>query len=259
MSFKKKICVCFFGVIGRSIRFTHEYHIERMIKPLKQLYDVDIYVFNLDVGDTKVDGRSINARDYNIIDATYYEEYNQNDLDNEIEVYYKKGICKMRPNYTEILIRNSLRQMYSECRVGCFLDKNRHKYSSAVVCGPDYCLLKPINIDDIKLSFSETDVVYTTDVNNGNGYTNGFYIGHLSPLINVLKRYEIIEQLLPTRRDYEYLLKKTFNIYGINRKLTNMLFVKIRNNGRIQRQGKMLNKENQYYINKLNIKGNIIF
>jgi len=259
MSLKKKICVCFFGVIGRSIRFTYGYHVEKMIKPLKQLYDVDIYVFNLDVGDTKIDGMSVNAEDYNIINATYYDEYNQNDLDNELEIYYKKGICKFRFDYPESQIRNALRQMYSEYRVGCFLDKNRQKYSSAIVCGPDYCLLKTLNMADVEKSINEENVVYTTDVNIGQGYTNGFYIGHLSPLINVLKRYEIIEQLLPTRRDYEYLLKQAFNIYGIQRKLTNMLFVKIRNNGDIAIQGKMRQKKKLYYINKLNIKETIIF
>ena len=56
---KKRICVCFFGVIGRSIRFTYEKMVERMIDPLKEVYDVDVYVFNLDVGTTVVDGRPV--------------------------------------------------------------------------------------------------------------------------------------------------------------------------------------------------------
>ena len=46
---KKRACVCFFGVIGRSIRFTYDSITKKLIDPLKREFDVDIYVFNLDV------------------------------------------------------------------------------------------------------------------------------------------------------------------------------------------------------------------
>lgn len=251
---KKRICVCFFGVIGRSIRFTYEKMVERMIDPLKEVYDVDIYVFNLDVGTTVVDGRPVNAMNYNIIKMTYYEEYKQDELDDELDALHQTGMFKMRRDYTAISIRNAVRQMYSECRVGMFLDNNRDRYSAAIVCGPDYYLLNRINMYDVERCMNEVDVVYTTDVNEGDGYTNGFYIGHLTPMVNILKRYEIIDQLMPTTRDYEYLLKRTFEIYGIKRKLTDMLFVKIRNNDTIRRQGKMRYAKYRYLLTEIQLK-----
>tara|TARA_B100000035_G_scaffold145958_1_gene124315 strand:- start:15475 stop:16764 length:1290 start_codon:yes stop_codon:yes gene_type:complete len=231
--------------------------VERMIEPLELVYDVDVYVFNLDVGTTIVDGRSVNAMNYNIIKMTYYEEYKQDELDDELDILYQNGIMKMRRDYTAISIRNAVRQMYSECRVGRFLENNKDKYSAAVICGPDYYLLNTINMYDVQRCMSELDIVYTTDVNDGDGYTNGFYIGHLDPLIKVLKRYEIIEDLMPTTRDYEYLLKRTFEIYGISRKLTDMLFVKIRNNDTIRRQGKMRYAKYRYLLSEIQLKNRV--
>ena len=71
-------------------------------------------------------------------------------------------------------------------------------------------------------------------------------------MIKILKRYSILEQLLPTNKDYEYLLKKSFEINKINRMITDTLFVKIRSNKNIARQGIM--NENKYtnIINNIN-------
>ena len=80
----------------------------------------------------------------------------------------------------------------------------------SVVCGPDYYLLNEISLDDVRKSVIQENTIYTTTVNDGQGYTNGFYIGNLNSLINVLKRYEIITDLLPSQYDYEYLLKQSF-------------------------------------------------
>ena len=236
---KKRICVCFFGVIGRSIRFTYKSILKNLIEPLKKDNRVDVYVFNLDVGTKLVDNYSINAMHYRIIKADYCEHYNQYVLDKELQVYYRKGICRFSRGYSLPRIRNAIRQMYSEYRVGMFLEKHINDYDSAIVCGPDYYLLQEIKIKDVEDSMNNDSSVYTTVVNDGQGYTNGFYIGSLNPMIKILKRYEILTELLPTNKDYEFLLKKTFEIHNISRKITNMTFVKVRNNELIARQGIM--------------------
>jgi hypothetical protein len=102
-------------------------------------------------------------------------------------------------------------------------------YKSAI-CGPDFYLLNNISLEDINNTIDNDSDIYTTIVNDGFGYTNGFYIGSLKPMVKILQRYSILEQLFPTDLDYEYLLKKTFEIYKINRIVTNMLFEKIRSN-----------------------------
>lgn len=251
---RKRICVCFFGVIGRSIRFTYESFLKNLIEPLKKDNDVSIYVFNLDVERSVVDGRSVNQMNYRIIAADYCEQYKQSILDKELDVYYQEGICKMRHDYTNISIRNAIRQMYSEYRVGMYLEKHRDDFDCAVVCGPDYYLLRPINTDDVNNCMIDTSIVYTSSVNDGQGITNGFYIGSIDPMVKILKRYENIRELLPTKRDYEYLLKKTFIKHEVSRRITDMLFVKVRNNQSIVRQGKMRYATYRGLINRIKLK-----
>jgi len=250
---RKRICICFFGVIGRSIRFTYESLLKQLIEPLKKENDVYVYVFNLDVERTVVDGRSVNQMNYRIIKADYCEQYKQSILDKELDVYYQDGICKMRHDYTNIAIRNAIRQMYSEYRVGMYLEKHKDEFDCAIVCGPDYYLLRPININHVNDSINNSSIVYTTNVNDGSGITNGFYIGSIDPMVKILKRYENIRELLPTKKDYEYLLKKTFVKYEVNRKITDMLFVKVRNNQSIVRQGKMRYATYRGLINRIKL------
>ena len=243
----------FFWGNSRSIRFTYETFLRNLIEPLKKDNDVHVYVFNLDVERTVVDGRSVNQMNYRIIKADHCEEYKQSILDKELDVYYQEGICKMRNDYTNISIRNAIRQMYSEYRVGMYLEKHKDEFDCAIVCGPDYYLLRPINMDDVNNSINNSSIVYTSNVNDGQGFTNGFYIGGIESMVKILKRYEIIRELLPTKRDYEYLLKKTFIKYEVSRRITDMLFVKVRNNQSIVRQGKMRYATYRGLINKIKL------
>lgn len=235
-----RVAVCFFGVIPRSIRYTYESIVANIIDPLKEKYEVDIYVFNLDVGDTPVDDMPLCGSDVSIIPATCLEQRSQHEVDKELDCLVAAGICKMRSDYTPKSIRNSLRQMYSEYRVGKWLEENQSRYKAAVVCGPDYYILNKLNMTEVDKSMCGGGCMYTSAVNDAGGYTNGFYIGSLSPMINILKRYEIINRLLPTNNDYEHLVKRAFEINGITRCVSDMLFLKIRRSKKIARQGVMI-------------------
>ena len=252
---KKKIIVCFFGVISRSIRYTHKSIERNLIDVLKKNnYDVDIYVFNNNVENCRVDGCCVNNNDYKLLNPTFFEEKSQKQIDTIIdtEITTKNINCDSKfyrriipsPNSANKTIRNCLRQLYCEEQVGNFIEKNKDKYDAAVVCGPDYYLLKPLDLNDVNKSISCDNIIYTTDINDGLGYTNGFYLGSLDPMIKILKRFSIMDILLPADYDYEYLLKKTFELNKIDRNITSMQFVKIRNNKKIQPQGKMRQKCN---------------
>lgn len=250
---KEKIIICIFGTISRSIKFTHENHIEKIINILKKIYDVDIYVFNNNVEDNLIDGIKQNNNDYRIIKYNFFEEEKQFDIDNKISEKINKEniICKFRPNYSEIATKNAIRQMYSEEKVGIFLEKNISKYKCGIVFNPDIYLINNINLNDVKNSINNNSVVYTTDVNDASGYTNGYYIGSLIPLVKILKRYSLLKDLLPCNKDYEFLVKRTFEIYKIKRLITKTDFVKIRSNKAVALQGKMKNKEYTDIINEI--------
>ena len=242
-----KICLCFFGVIPRSIKYTIESIEHNIIKQLKQKYIIDIFVFNLNVENTRVDGTILNQKDINLINYTFYEEEKQSDLDIEIKKLYDMGICKMRNDYSNRQILNSIRQMYSEYKVGCFLEKNKDNYKGAVICGPDYYIVNNLDINTDYFSYDNT--IYTTRVNDAQGITNGFYIGTINSLVPVLKRYKNITEYLPTDKDYENILKRAFDKNNIIRKKIDLLFVKIRSSKRIARQGLMCDKKFDNLIN----------
>ena len=231
---KDKIIICFFGVVSRSIRFTCKSLEDRLINIVKQEYDVDIYIFNNNVENDYIDGIQQNNHNVSLLQRTFFEEMTQTIIDNELHNYItcKNIVCNM-PYYDASCFNthtklNVLRQLYSEYQVGLFLEKKCNDYKCAIICGPDFHLLNNINLEHINYSINNEMDIYTTMVNDGYGYTNGFYIGSLKPMIKILQRYSILEQLLPTDKDYEYLLKKTFEIYKINRRITNMLFEKVR-------------------------------
>lgn len=250
---KEKVILCFFGAVSRSIKYTYKNLEENILNVLKEHYDVDIYVFNNNVENAFVDGTQQNNDDVALLQRTFFEEKTQTSIDNDInkEITSKNINTRMRRDYDSYLVQNSLRQMYSENQVGLFLEKNKNKYKCAIVCGPDYFLLSNISIEDVKNSMNNNHV-YTTRVNDAQGYTNGFYIGSLTPLTHILKRYSILEQLLPTENDYEYLLKKSFEIYNIQRIITDVLFLKIRSNKYIARQGIMSDPYFNNIINNIN-------
>lgn len=231
---KKRVILCFFGVISRSIRYTYDSIKKNIIDVLNSEPDVElsIYVFNLNIENTVIDNRIVNQKDVNIIPYNYFEEYDQKALDkNELSVLRNKIEVRFRYDYNQHQIQNALRQMYSEFRVGAFLEKTN--FDLAIVCGPDFFIANKINMNDLISSYSETGVVYTSTMNDAQGYTNGFYFGRSENVVKILKRYERLDSYLPTDKDYEYILKSSFEDSGITRKITNIVFFKIRANGNV--------------------------
>jgi hypothetical protein len=252
---REKVIICFFGVVSRSIQFTYKNLEEKLINIAKQNYDVDIYIFNNNVENTMVDGIHQNNDDVHLLKRTFFEEKTQSVIDNDIknEIESKNIIRRMRFDHDEITTQNAIRQMYSENQVGLFLERHMKSYKCAIVCGPDYYLLNNVNLEHVQNSINNDSAVYTTITNESQGYTNGFYIGALKPMVKILKRYSILEQLLPTNKDYEYLLQKGFEINKIDRLVTDTFFVKIRSNKKIERQGLMMHDEFTETINNISL------
>ena len=199
----------------------------------------------------------LNNNDTNIIDSNYFEEVDQELIDKDIDLLCSKVTCKMS-YYDDITMKNAIRQMYSEYRVGLFVEKNKNKYDSVIVCGPDFYLLNNINLEHVNNTIINP-IVYTTRVNQAHGYTNGFYIGNPHSIIKILKRYETLSDNIPTDKDYEFVLKKSFDDNKVNTDLTEMLFFKIRANKNIARQGIMVNYYYKYINTAKNINGNIVY
>lgn len=229
------IIFCLFGVIPRSIKKTWLTINNNIIEILKKNgINVDIYVFNLNVENIPVDGKTLNQKDINIIPFDYFDEQ----LQSEIDIIINKkceNTCKFRSDYDQKTTRNALRQLYSEYMVGKFLENNNISsfYDLAFVCGPDYYIANNIKIEHIIDSYYN-NILYTSQVNNGDGITNGFYFGKIHNMIKLLKRYNDFES---SNKDYEYTVLKAIKNYNISHKFTDIIFFKIRANNDIHWQG----------------------
>jgi hypothetical protein len=253
MEEKKKIILCFFGVISRSIRYTHKSIENKLIKILKNKYNVTIFILNNNIELTKVDNILVNNNDKDLLKADILEEIKQKDIDKIIEKIFNQKKCRIK-DYGVNALKNSLRQMYCEEQVGIFLEKNINNYDTCIVCGPDYYITNNINLNDVENSINEKNKVYTTNMNDAHGYTNGFYIGNLISISKILKRYSILDQILPVEKDYEWILKKSFEMNNITRLVTDLKFIKIRNNKKVAMQGikKWSPKKYQKIIEEIN-------
>ena len=74
------------------------------------------------------------------------------------------------------------------------------------------------------------DAVLTTAVEHAEGYIDGFYIGSPTSLVRVLRRFDKFEYYMHIHRDYEWVLKQSFERHGIRRLVTDMVFFKVRAN-----------------------------
>jgi len=227
----KRIVLCFFGVIPRSIKYTYQSIKENIIDVLKEHnYEVEIYVFNLNIKDTKIDNVIVDQNDISIIPYNYLEEEDQCKIDGELEILKQhKKVLFTRGDYGQGAVQNCLRQMYSEYRVGIFLEKNMDKYDIAIVCGPDFYIANKINVNEIENAYTNNNF-YTTVANDAQGYTNGFYFGKPDILIKPLLRILYLEHFMPCHRDYEYILQQSIRANKIVRNVTSLNFFKIRAN-----------------------------
>ena len=96
----------------------------------------------------------------------------------------------------------------------------------------------------------EQRTVYTTGVNDADGFTNGFYIGHPRPLSQVMGPVRVAHSQLMKLdigsgvydgatypNNYEVLLRRAFEQHGILHRQTGLIFFKIRASGQPFWQG----------------------
>jgi hypothetical protein len=224
----KKAIVCLYGVIPRSIKYTIKSIKENIINTLNEHFSVDIYVFNMNIENELIDNTVVNQNDINLIPYTFFEEKYQKDFDLELNELQLKYNLTFRHNYTKNITQNALRQMYSEYRVGLFLENNTN-YDLAVSFSSDFYFANKININHC-LDSCNNNKLYGCIINEGQGYSNGFFFGNVKSMIKIHKRFEQIETYLPVDADFEYVLKMSFYRNNLERLITNIIVFKIRAN-----------------------------
>lgn len=249
--------LCIFGVVGRGITHTWPTMRQEVMERMRAHgLQTDVYVFNMDTGGAPVDGNVVaNQSDLQVVPATVLESQIQREADRDIAVqcaamppnhqcafsYYPTSHKvpytspkKLATAVSERRHLNAMRQLYSERAVGRFLQHTQ--YDVAVVCSSDLYLALPLHMPDIWSAISLPNVLWTTAINDAGlrektGFTDGFYIGQPESLSKVLRRLdESALWSLPSPYDYEVFLRRAFDHHGLVRKVTPMVFFKVRAN-----------------------------
>jgi hypothetical protein len=249
-----RVVVCVFGVLARSIHLVWPTVIRHIMRPLRRDgHSVYIVGFNLDVGhNTTVDGLRLNRSRAAVVQFDAYDEVLQTEVDVEIDRICPGLACPTFDDYTSkyrtLNIRNAFRQLHSEMRVARFLRSNvsrglyPSKYDAAIVLGPDFHLALDLDVADVRRAAADRGVVFTSRMNDADGYTNGFYIGHPVPLARIMSRFYAHTKLMALEvgqrydgqrlpHNYEVLLRRAFVRHKIQRLTTSAVFFKIRANG----------------------------
>ena len=251
---RMRVVVCLFGVLARSIHLVWPSVVQRILRPLRRDgHSVHIVGFNLDVGNaSSVDGVRLNRSRIAVARFDAYNEVLQTKVDAEIDRICPGLACQTFDDYVHgartLTIRNAFRQLHSEMRVAQFLRSNVSRglnvprYDVAIVLGPDFHFAMDVEVADVRRAAAERGAVFTADMNDADGYTNGFYIGHPVPLAQIMSRFYAHTKLMALElgqrydgqrfpHNYEVLLRRAFVQHNIQRLRTSMVFFKIRASG----------------------------
>ena len=161
-----------------------------------------------------------------------------------------RELCKRpfwRYDYGKLKIRHAMRAMYCEYGLANMLrerfDTDAHARTVVVALSADVMLNKPLREADIIDAACSPGKVFLTQNNDGlDGYTDGFYVGHIDAMQAVLSSFERLPSHFFSglrEQPYEFLLKATCDRLNITRIVLrgfgNFLkdFVKIRASGQI--------------------------
>lgn len=191
-------------------------------------------------------------KEYNF---TFLKVYSENALDDHISSYVCRDVSSpcarpfWREDYTDTSIKFALRTLFIENELSKMLSHPRFSQSVVVAYSSDILLSHPIHMHDIITASKLRSVFYGSQNNDGNGFTNGLYVGHTTAIQRVMATWNYLHIFSDSLQgtDYEHLLKLNCEMRGVqrrvltgftkgrrlNRKQRFRDFIKIRANGAI--------------------------
>lgn len=279
-----KFCICFFGVISRSLRKTInsiETNIFNVLKENKIEYDVFVHnniiekIYN-DRNNADEINIKINNDDYKLLNPTKYDEDEQIIFDKTYE-------WKLEQNTNGIICentyKNAIRQLYSVKRV-TELWENDTEYDLYLYIRPDLLYVNKLDISLILKNIDNENLLFTPiwDQNSpGLGLNDRIYFGKKNVMLKIAKRIDLIPKLYESKMyNAEKFMKAVVDYYNINTVFIELRGERIRSNGLnqeeinnyklimninrryIRRYEKLIRKYNRRNKNKNNIKKNIL-
>ena len=242
---QEKALICLFGVSNRSLKDTWPQIEKKVIKPTSYLFGItDIYIYDLITDNTnELNGNTITQNSLHLsseYSKNIHIDYdNQSDVDiliesvcknNYFKDYGQNPICQYRRDYSTKQAQNAVRQTYSEQKVSDYILLHENEYNTVVSLNMDLYPLLSINLHDMS-TINSPDELFTSIQNDGDGITNGFYFGSPKAVGKAMARFRHIEENHIPGSDFEHDVLISLQTNKLTRKISNMSFCKLRNNG----------------------------
>lgn len=235
---KLKFCICLFGVISRSLKYTLDSIKTNILIPLKN-NNIEYHIYGHNMIVDKI--ISERAGEINIkIDNNYKKLLNFYKLDetNQIEFdktfnykkYSKYGFTLKNEN----TFKNAIRQLYSLKMVNRLT--NNKSYDFYIYIRPDLLYVNKINIKQILENYNKKNYLFSPNWHKWGGLNDRIYMGKKNVIDKISNRLDYVEEMTKKKKiayhpeeHLKYVLEK-FNFKVIDIDLKGK---RVRSNGKI--------------------------
>lgn len=208
----QKILVLIYGVLGRSLSYNFKNHQNNIFKPLDNFgIDYSISYINNDIENELIDGNCQNLSIVKKLNYDYYTEIKQSFIDKMILEKYS-SLIELKKSKDSGFFSNfhCFRNSFIESQCAAFLDNFSDCFDQCLVFCSDLFFGHSIREE----YFNKKDHVKIGNQNHACGLTNGFYIGKLKSVSQLLNTFNYIREINPSC--YEGILSYNKNKYNIN-------------------------------------------
>ena len=237
-----KFCICFFGVIGRSLKKTIRNIEENIFNILKDNnIEYDVFIHNNYVETiTNPRGKEYNCKidnvAYKLLHPKVFSETNQNEFDKQYNwnLLFKNGdIFQNHFSNENISTKNAIRELHSLKMVSSLWKKE--DYDFFLYLRPDLLYINKLNIDIILKNIHKKNVLFNPTWGRYlNGLNDRIYFGDYEAISKVANRIDLIPELIfKTKRLYhaETFLMDIVKKYGITVIDIDLVGERVRANG----------------------------
>lgn len=238
-----KLCICFFGVISRSIEKTIDSIRQNIFDEIRHHHhEFDVYVHNMKV-DKFVAVRSKDYTDVlhdkcNLLPCDYFSETIQDEFDQSFpwNEYGKYGY--QENNYNTF--QNSLRQLYSLKKVTEMWKNSNIHYDYFIYVRPDLQYTNKINIQEIE-EYCNKNILLTPKWGKFAGLNDRIYMGPENIISHFGCRLDYVLEIINSKkRRYhpELFMKLVAEKFSIPTKDIDFHGNRIRSNGHVSKDSK---------------------
>lgn len=235
-----KVCICFYGVISRSLKKTIESIRNNIFNVLKENnIEYDVYVHNMKVNRlisrrARDSGKIIDC--CHLLKPDYFTETNQVIFDKQYNNLIKKVISYgLLKSYFKNTIFNAIRQLYSVKKVTEMWYNSDKEYDFYIYLRPDLLYINKIDIDVILLNLNN-NVLLTPSWAKFGGLNDRIYMGKKDIIKYFGFRFDELEKMMEERKlpyHPESYMKYIANKYNIKTVDIELRGKRIRANGKI--------------------------